>query len=335
MVTTVKLAVTGPYSLAQSRAFLHGFIPASGSTIADANDARSLALAFRLDGSLAPIGVVVREDEGRAVAIDVHSGDVDVAIAATAGSQVARMLGLDVDATAWSPKGVGKTDPVLGALLQEHDGFRPVAFASPWEAGVWGLLAHRINMKQAAAIKRKVAEQHGDSVTITTSQGGDQRIALFPSPTQVLALPKAPAGVPEEKWLRIGSLAQAAQRGELDVAKLRAMSPEQAHAHLGKLRGVGAWTAGHIHIRGAATVDVVSLDEPRVRRAVQHAYGLEREPTDAEMLKISEGWRPFRTWAMVLLAMHLNRSGKWNDGAGTRARRARTRGPRGRGRQNA
>lgn len=300
---TVDIDVKGPYSLAESRAFLEGFTPASGGS-ASFDD--SLALAFRLDDTFAPVGALLKQT-GAKVTCEGVGGD-----ATRIAKQAARMLGLDVDARAWGT--IAERDPVLGRVLAAHAGFRPVAFASPWEAGVWGLLAHRINMKQAASIKRKIAEQHGDVVTV-----GTKAIALFPSPKKVLAMPNAPQSVPEEKWIRIAGLADAALKGALDVDKLRAMTPDEAQQHLGTLRGVGTWTAGHIHIRGAATADIVSLDEPRVRRAVQHGYAMKDEPTDDEMRAISDKWKPYRTWAMVLLAMDLNRSGKWN--APTKAKR--------------
>ncbi len=293
-MSSFSIRPLGSSSLSASRAFLEGFTPASGGS---ASIDESLALAFRLDGTFAPAGVLLRQDK------DIVDGDVFGGVeVAVAQKQVARMLGLDVDANAWDHL----ADPVLAKVRAAYAGFRPVAFPSPWEAGVWGLLAHRINMKQAAGIKRKVAEEHGDVVVVARKS-----IPVFPSPRQVLEMPSRPVAIPDEKWLRIKSLAQATVEGALDPDELRALAPDMAMARLRKLRGVGPWTAAHIHIRGAATVDVISLDEPRVRRAVQHAYALKTEPNDEQMHILSEGWRPYRTWAMVLLAMHLNRTGAW------------------------
>lgn len=307
----VELDVKGPYSLAESRAFLEGFTPAGGGA-ASIHDA--LALAFRLDGTFEPIGVLVRQIDG-ATSCDVLSNDPIVSM--RAAHQAARMLGLDVDATAWAD--IGARDATLGRVLALHPGWRAVAFPSPWEAGVWGLLAHRINMKQAAAIKRRVGEEHGDVVKV-----GDKSIPLFPSPAQVLALPKAPKGIPDEKWARIAGLAQAARAGKLESDRLRQLGEEAAMAELGSLRGVGAWTAAHIHLRGTPMVDVVSLAEPRVIRAVQHAYAMTKEPSADELRALADRWKPYRTWAMVLLALHLNRTGKWND-AGDAQKRGRGR----------
>jgi DNA-3-methyladenine glycosylase II len=54
-------------------------------------------------------------------------------------------------------------------------------------------------------------------------------------------------------------------------------------------------------IRGAGAPDVLPLAEPRLRRAVVDAYGLERPPTDVELEELAERWRPFRSWVAFLL----------------------------------
>jgi DNA-3-methyladenine glycosylase II len=225
------------------------------------------------------------------------------------------MLGLDVDATGFVA--LGDRDPVIGRMLAAYHGFRPVCFPSPWEAAVWGILAQRVPMRMAASIRAGVATAHGDRVRI-----GQEDRAIFPSPAIALTLDGAP-GVPAEKWARIRGIAEAALEGRLDAARLRAMEPTFALTELGSLRGVGAWTAGHILLRGAATVDVDGLEEPRVRHAVATAYGVPEE--EDAIRRIVDAWRPWRTWVSVLVAVHLARTGGWNDAKGERGGRRRAR----------
>jgi DNA-3-methyladenine glycosylase II len=33
----------------------------------------------------------------------------------------------------------------------------------------------------------------------------------------------------------------------------------------------------------------------------QHAYGIDHELSDAELLGLAETWRPFRTWVAVMM----------------------------------
>jgi DNA-3-methyladenine glycosylase II len=300
---TFVLQPRGPYALAASQRFFCSFTPASGSASSDVD---TLRLVFRLDGTFAPVGVALRE----AANGDIHgevsgAGDVDKVKA-----QAARILSLDHDATDFAR--LGEREPAIGSIQQTLPGFRPVCFASPYEAAVWGILAQRIAMKQAAAIRARVAAEHGDAVEVA-----GVTMQAFPSPEVLLSAERSPF-VSEEKWERLRGIALAALDGKLDANKLRALEVDEALEQLGQLRGVGGWTAGHILLRGCATADVPTMAEPRVRRAAQFAYGLAKEPDDAELAELFDRWRPWRTWTAVLLATHLNRAGLWHTAEGKR-----------------
>ncbi len=298
----LRLPVRGPFSLAAARDFLCGFTPAGGS--ACAVDGR-LVLGFRLDGGFAPIAAALREADGAVVGEAVGRAE-----RAAVEKQLARILSLDGDGEGYAA--IGRRDPAIGRVMEALPGLRPVVFASPYEAGAWGLLAARLHMRQAAALKRRLAEERGDVLTVDGAS-----VPIFPSPEQLLAVDRFP-GLPDEKLARLRGLAEAALAGRLDAERLRAMPPAQALAELSSLRGVGPWTAGHMLVRGAGTFDELPLGEPRVHRAVALAYGLSKPPTDEEVTRIAEAWRPFRTWVTVLVVAYLGRHGDWNapdDGA--------------------
>jgi DNA-3-methyladenine glycosylase II len=300
---TFLLQPRGPYALAASQRFFCSFTPAAGTAQSDGD---TLRLVFRLDGTFAPTGVALRE----AGSGDLHgeisgAGDVE-----TVSAQVARILSLDHDATDFVR--LGEREPAIGAIQATLPGFRPVCFASPYEAAVWGLLAQRVALKQAAAMRSKLAAAHGDTVVVA-----GQAMQAFPSPEALLAAERS-TFVSEEKWERLRGVALAAQAGELDPSRLRALEVDDALAQLGQLRGVGGWTAGHILLRGCGTADVPTLAEPRVRRAAAVAYGLPSDPSDAELVELFDRWRPWRTWTAVLLALHLSRSGLWDTAEGKR-----------------
>lgn len=82
----------------------------------------------------------------------------------------------------------------------------------------------------------------------------------------------------------------------------------ESRAQLMQLRGVGAWTADAILIRGCGLVDELPLSEPTLHAGVAHAYGLARIPSDDEVAAIAERWRPFRTWVSVLVVASYYRS---------------------------
>lgn len=283
------------FSLRASSDFFSGFTPGSGMAVADA---QQLTLAFRLDRTFEAVAVGLRESEGKIFA-DIEGTD-DVA---AVRKQVSRMLGLEADAKAWAK--VGRQDPVVGRLQSEFPGFFTAAKPSPYDAAAWGMIAARINMKQAARIKLGLAAQHGDTVTLH-----GRTHAVFPSPLQLLQVP-AFEGLSDVKLARLKGIAVAALEGKLDADVLRGLDPKTALAALQELDGVGPWTASHILYRGAALIDALPESEPRILHGLVDAYGL-KKATFETMREVSEGWRPFRMWVCVLLMRHLQKVGGWH-----------------------
>ena len=58
-------------------------------------------------------------------------------------------------------------------------------------------------------------------------------------------------------------------------------------------------------LRGAGEPDRIPRHETRLARAVALAYGLPEPPSDAELLELSQRWRPYRTWVTLLLRAQL------------------------------
>lgn len=283
------------FSLAAASEFYQGFTPGSGMAIADAAD---LTLAFLLDDSFEAVAVSLREDGGELVAEYVGTDD-----AQTLRRQVSRMLGLDADGNAW--RKVGVRDPVVGKLQAEFPGFFTAAKPSPYDAATWGIIAPRINIKQAAKVKIGIAAEYGDAVTLC-----GRSHAVFPSPAKLLQIRRV-SGLSDEKLVRLKAIARAALEGKLDAGRLRAMEPAAALEQLQELPGVGPWTAAHILYRGAALEDALPLGEPRVLHGLADAYGLKTASVE-KFIELGEAWRPFRMWVAILLARHLGRIGGWN-----------------------
>ena len=287
------LAARGPFSLAASIRFLEGFSPAAFTETAG----RPLEMAFPVEGTWQTVGVRVREHpdgvECEVVSPSAPSRELLIAVRA----QVARILSLDMDGSGFPA--VGERDLVIAGLQRRYPGLRPVGFWSPYEAAAWAIIGQRIRIRQAAAIKASMARQLGEPVPFD-----GHVVHAFPAPQRLAALDDF-AGLAGRKpeWLR--SIAVAALDGRLDAARLRALPPEQALAQLGQLPGIGAFSAELVLLRGAAAPDEVPRHESRLARAIALAYDLPQLPSARELERISSNWRPYRTWATLLLRTFL------------------------------
>ncbi|HZU20933.1 MAG TPA: hypothetical protein VE982_06915 [Gaiellaceae bacterium] len=62
-------------------------------------------------------------------------------------------------------------------------------------------------------------------------------------------------------------------------------------------------------VRACGHADVLAAGEPRLLRCVQHYYRLDAPPSDERLAELAQAWRPFRTWASVLLRFAGGREG--------------------------
>ncbi len=328
-MTAVSLTPAGPFSLAAGARFLEDFTPACYSGTAD----EVLRLAFPADDGHSTVAAAVRQEkaaDGEAGTVraefTVHrgapDGDLDGSPAdpASAGAgpvstgeppwpdeavraQLARILSLDVDGSGFPALAA---DPVVAGLMAEFPGLRPVCFHSPYEAAVWAVIGHRIRMTQAAAIKARLAERYGRRVQVA-----GRTLHAFPTPPVLRGITRVP-GLTEVKTERLHALAEAADAGELDAARLRAMPVDDALTALRTLPGIGPFSAELILIRGAAHPDVFPRHEPRLHAAIATAYGLDETASGdiSRLAGIADGWRPYRSWIGLLLRARAERIGR-------------------------
>ncbi|WP_307865557.1 DNA-3-methyladenine glycosylase family protein [Streptomyces montanisoli] len=303
MPAVASFTPKGPFSLASSIRFLEGFTPAShGHAAGDV-----LRMAFPADDGRGVIGCTVSQAEtasaGAAGAgapapvtaeFTVHRGTGPAAHSA-ARAQIARILSLDVDGTGYPA--LGGSDPVVAGLQADYPGLRPPCFYTPYEAAAWAVIGNRVRRTQAAAIKARLARDHGRAVDV-----GGARLHTFPTP-EVLRTIDHVTGLTSTKVERLHAIADAAFDGRLDAATLRAEPAESALRALRELPGIGPFSAELILIRGAGHPDIFPTAEPRVHQSMATEYALDAATAadPARLAAIADAWRPYRSWVALLL----------------------------------
>jgi DNA-3-methyladenine glycosylase II len=285
-----ELPTRGPFSLKAAAEF--GFGPNQGRPAFDG----AMRLAFPVDGGRGYAGAVLREPEpdGTVTVELTLRGEPhpDVALA-----QVARVVSLDHDGGAFAR--VGENDAVIGALQRAHPGQRPVLFHSPYEGAAWAIISARRPSARAAEVRRELSIQLGETFELA-----GQTVHAFPQPEHLAELGDQFPGLNLEKLIRLRGVAGAGMDGTLDVAHLHEIGPEQAYVELQALKGLGPFYAGLVVLRATGFADAwLPVPEPKVLAHVTRYYGLVKAPGPKQFAALAEGWRPFRTWATVLIRL--------------------------------
>ena len=169
-------------------------------------------------------------------------------------------------------------------------------FHSPYEAGSWAVIVARSGRAQAKKVRATLSERYG-----ATFELAGVPMAAFPSAEALLEIDQPIPGLTNEKHLRLQGIARAELEGRLDVAHLRTIGPDAAMAELQELRGIGPFSASLIVLRAVGFTDVLPVEQPMVQRAVEQAYEITTPLGPEQFAALAEPWRPFRTWATVLM----------------------------------
>lgn len=129
----------------------------------------------------------------------------------------------------------------------------------------------------------------------------------IPLPEEVLATPFETLrgiGLSNAKANYVHNVARFAVGEGIDHRRLRKMDNEEIIGYITQIKGVGRWTAEMMLMFGLGREDVFSMDDLGIQNAMIRLYKLDRTDKKAfrgELLRISQKWSPYRTYA----CMHL------------------------------
>jgi DNA-3-methyladenine glycosylase II len=186
-------------------------------------------------------------------------------------------------------------DPVLAKIIDARPDFRPRSWLDelpPLDA--FGTLIFQI-----------VGQQLSVSVTRTIVSRIEQHFGgRLPSPAELLAADPhvlRESGLSARKGATIRELAERFVDGRLSDESLARMTDDEVEAELTKVSGIGPWTAHGFLLVALDRPDVLLTGDLALRRVVERLYGFDHLPTEAEMLAVSEPWRPYRSLAVSYL----------------------------------
>jgi DNA-3-methyladenine glycosylase II len=186
-----------------------------------------------------------------------------------------------------------ESDPTFGRLI---DRLGPIDFASwrsrwsldPFRSLARAIVGQQIAGNAARAIFGRLEAHIGDR---------DPAAAIADATDDELRA----VGLSANKMAALRDLAARTLDGRLELDRMATLTDDDARAQLMAVRGIGSWTADMFLLGQLGRPDVLPAGDLGIRRAVMEAYGLEKMPSEREVVAISEPWRPNRSLATAYL----------------------------------
>jgi DNA-3-methyladenine glycosylase II len=178
-----------------------------------------------------------------------------------------------------------ETDPILGALIDEHGPYTPRPSPDPYGALVRSIFFQQLTGAAASAIMRRTFALFGDA-------------ERPPQPSRFLAADDddlRAAGLSRQKISYLRDLEQHMLDGRLDFEALAGMDDAAVIAHLAAVRGIGEWSAHMFLMFHLGRPDVLPVGDLAVRNGMAAVYKLRKSPTPKRALVIGKPWAPYRS----------------------------------------
>ena len=128
-----------------------------------------------------------------------------------------------------------------------------------------------------------------------------------PKPSDILAIEYQQLrfiGLSHAKASYIHNVANFAIEKGMTNRKLNAMSNEEVIGYLSEIKGVGRWTVEMLLMFTLGREDVFAVDDFGIQQSMAKLYHIEHlsnKELKQKMIKISEKWMPYRTYACLHL----------------------------------
>jgi AraC family transcriptional regulator of adaptative response / DNA-3-methyladenine glycosylase II len=208
-------------------------------------------------------------------------------------SRCRQLLDLDADPVAVADA-LGH-DPHLGPLVDECPGRRVPGAVDGFELCARAVIGQQVSVAGARTVAGRLVREAGQA--LPTPDGGVTH--LFPTPHALVELAgRCPEAflMPASRRRALVALATAVSAGSLVIDP--GSDPAELRAALVELPGVGPWTAEYVAMRALRDPDAFMPTDLGIRRS---ASRLGLPDTVGELDRASEGWRPWRSYAMAHL----------------------------------
>jgi DNA-3-methyladenine glycosylase II len=193
--------------------------------------------------------------------------------------------------------------PIMGRVSRSLNGLKPLRPPSLFEMVVIAITEQQLSLAAAFHIRERLIARFGTPL---------ESLWIFPAPETLAEAPLGDlmgCGLSRRKAEYVKGFAQRVAEGTFDLDALTRKSDADARACLMSQRGLGAWSAQYILVRGLGRPDCLPSDDVGLRRAVGEYFSRGRQLSPEQLERALLPFAPFRGLAAFYLsvAARLNR----------------------------
>lgn len=178
-------------------------------------------------------------------------------------------------------------DPILGPVIDAVGPCTIRPHTNYYQELVQSIIGQQLSLKAAAAIEARFVALFG----------GD-----FPSPEAIISIDDdslRAVGFSRAKVGYVKDLALHVRQKKILLDRFDTLSNQEIISELVAVKGIGEWTAHMFLIFCMGRLDVLPVGDLGIRNGIRKLYGLETQPTAAEVARVAEEnhWHPYETIA--------------------------------------
>jgi AraC family transcriptional regulator of adaptative response / DNA-3-methyladenine glycosylase II len=200
----------------------------------------------------------------------------------------------DLDAPIREIGAVLSRDAVLEPLLRQNPGVRVPGCWDGFELAVRAILGQQVSVKAATTVAGRIARAYGEPAP---RQGFPGLTHLFPEAGRLRRARLNNMGITRGRAATLRRLANAVLDGSLSFDASR--DPSALRESLLDIPGIGEWTAQYVAMRALKNPDAFPAADLGLLRAFDRPGRRRLRP--AQLEDMSQGWRPWRAYAALLL----------------------------------
>ena len=230
------------------------------------------SLCERVDGSTIETASVTITLQKRRALVD---GDLQVA---------RNLLGLHHDNTPFE-----RAHP---ELVHGHEGARLPRTATVWESLMWAIVGQQVNLAFAYRLRRVLVELCGRK-----ARNG---LRAHPAPKKVAELDYADLTSRQfsrSKAQYVIDTARLIASNELPLETFASLDPSEVESRLTDVRGIGAWTANYVMMRGCGFPDCVPAGDSALSASLRAYFSLDHKVDAQRTRMLMEQFAPWRSLA--------------------------------------